>query len=140
MKDKNAITLEFDKVLSYLSSYAISSLGKERCLNAVIFDDVNTIKIKYKKNKYTKISYKKYEEEIAKLGDHFMINSECIRCRMCQMDCVRENIDLIDGIITFKDKCEGCLACINNCPYGAIEYEDITRGRRRYKNPKEINE
>ena len=103
-------------------------------------DDVNKIKIKYRKNKYTKISYKKYEEEIAKLGDHFMINSECIRCRMCQMDCVRENIDLIDGIITFKDKCEGCLACINNCPYGAIEYEDITRGRRRYKNPKEINE
>ena len=44
MKDKNAITLEFDKVLSYLSSYAISELGKERCFNAVIFDNVNTIK------------------------------------------------------------------------------------------------
>ena len=44
MKDKNAITLEFDKVLSYLSSYAVSELGRERCLNAVIYDDVNTIK------------------------------------------------------------------------------------------------
>ncbi len=103
-------------------------------------DDVNNLKIKYRKNKYTKISYKKYEEEIAKLGDHFMINSECIKCRQCQMDCIRENIDYIDGIIIFKNKCEGCLACINNCPYGAIEYEDITRGRRRYKNPKEIND
>ena len=37
-------TLEFDKVLSYLSDYAISLLGKERCLNAVIFDNTETIK------------------------------------------------------------------------------------------------
>ena len=36
--------LEFDKVLSYLSEYAISDLGRERCLNAVIFDNVETIK------------------------------------------------------------------------------------------------
>ncbi len=36
--------LEFDKVLSYLSKYAISNLGKERCLNANIFNDINTIK------------------------------------------------------------------------------------------------
>ena len=36
--------LEFDKVLSYLSNYAISNLGKERCLNADIFDDINKIK------------------------------------------------------------------------------------------------
>ena len=37
-------TLEFDKVLSYLSEHAISKLGQERCLSACIFDDVNTIK------------------------------------------------------------------------------------------------
>ncbi len=36
--------LEFDKVLSYLSSYALSTLGRERCLNCAVFDDVNTIK------------------------------------------------------------------------------------------------
>ena len=36
--------LEFDKVLSYLSNYAISNLGKERCLNAQVFENVNTIK------------------------------------------------------------------------------------------------
>ena len=44
MNKKSAQTLEFDKVLSYLSDYAISELGRERCFNAVIFDDVNTIK------------------------------------------------------------------------------------------------
>ena len=44
MNKKSAQTLEFDKVLSYLSEYAISDLGRERCFSAVIFDDVNTIK------------------------------------------------------------------------------------------------
>ncbi len=35
--------LEFDKVLGYLSEYAVSNLGAQRCLNAKIYDDVNTI-------------------------------------------------------------------------------------------------
>ena len=36
--------LEFDKVLSYLSEFAISSLGKERCLKTEIFQNVDKIK------------------------------------------------------------------------------------------------
>ncbi len=36
--------LELDKVLEYLSAYAISSLGAQRCRNAQIYEDVNTIK------------------------------------------------------------------------------------------------
>lgn len=44
MQNKSAEILEFDKVLSYLSAYAISKLGAKRCLNAQIFEDVNTIK------------------------------------------------------------------------------------------------
>ena len=44
MIKKTLENLEFDKVLSYLSEYAISSLGMERCLNAKIFENVSTIK------------------------------------------------------------------------------------------------
>lgn len=44
MQNKSAEILEFNKVLSYLSEFAISTLGAERCLNAQIFDNVNTIK------------------------------------------------------------------------------------------------
>ena len=44
MSDKSLKILEFDKVLSYLSEFAISALGKKRCLAACLFDDVNTIK------------------------------------------------------------------------------------------------
>ncbi len=49
--NKSIKTLEFDKVLAYLSDYAISTLGKTRCLNAIIYEDVNTIK-----NELTKTS------------------------------------------------------------------------------------
>lgn len=36
--------LEFDKVLDFLSGFAISELGKERCKNAEVFSDVEKIK------------------------------------------------------------------------------------------------
>ena len=36
--------LEFDKVLSFLSDFAVSELGCKRCLHASVFQDVNTIK------------------------------------------------------------------------------------------------
>lgn len=42
---KNVIeTLEFDKVLNYISEYAISEIGKEFCVNATVFHDVSKIK------------------------------------------------------------------------------------------------
>ena len=44
MKNKSAKILEFDKVLGYLSEYALSELGVQRCLNTPVYDDVNTIK------------------------------------------------------------------------------------------------
>ncbi|MCD7779235.1 MAG: hypothetical protein LUH05_01015, partial [Candidatus Gastranaerophilales bacterium] len=44
MNIKTLEVLEFDKVLNYLSEYALSKPGSERCLNAHIFEDVNTIK------------------------------------------------------------------------------------------------
>lgn len=36
--------LEFDKVLEYLSEHAVSELGKKRCLDACVFDDIFKIK------------------------------------------------------------------------------------------------
>ncbi len=44
MENKTLQTLEFDKILSYLSEFALSDSGKKRCINAVVFDDINTIK------------------------------------------------------------------------------------------------
>ena len=36
--------LEFNKVLNYLSEFALSDLGKAKCLNAKVYEDVSTIK------------------------------------------------------------------------------------------------
>ncbi len=44
MNKKALETLEFDKVLGFLSTYALSKLGAQRCLFANVFEDVNTIK------------------------------------------------------------------------------------------------
>ena len=44
MNKKTLETLEFDKVLNYLSAHALRELGAKRCLDASVFDDVNTIK------------------------------------------------------------------------------------------------
>ena len=43
MDIKTIEVLEFDKVLKYLSEYALSDLGKQRCLNTLIYEDFNTI-------------------------------------------------------------------------------------------------
>ncbi len=44
MSKKVTEILEFDKVLEYLSNYAISDLGSKRCLNAQIYEDTDKIK------------------------------------------------------------------------------------------------
>ena len=44
MNTKTLETLEFDKVLTYLSTHALSKLGAQRCLEATIFEDINIIK------------------------------------------------------------------------------------------------
>ena len=44
MNTKTLEILEFDKVLAYLSAYALSKLGAQRCLDAIVFEDINTIK------------------------------------------------------------------------------------------------
>ena len=43
MKDKSTEILEYDKVLAYLSGFAVSDAGKERCKNAEIFSDFDKI-------------------------------------------------------------------------------------------------
>ena len=88
-----------------------------------------------KPKKYNILSNDEFSQRLNKFGDKFMITSECIRCRMCELNCEKKNITFIEGILIWKDQCEGCLKCIHSCPYDAIEFEGITRGKKRYKNP-----
>ena len=41
---KAYVTLEFDKVLGYLSEFAVSGLAKEKCLEAEVYEDIDEIR------------------------------------------------------------------------------------------------
>ena len=112
-----------DKVLSYLG---LIKEGKSKAYPK--YKNMNP-------KKYTMMGSNTFKTKLSTFGDKFMLNSECIRCRMCELNCKRGNIGFLEGMLVWMDKCEGCLNCISNCPYNAIEFEGITRGKKRYKNP-----
>lgn len=64
----------------------------------------------------------------------FFATNACTGCGKCANMCVCNNIRLTDGRPHWGDRCTHCMACINGCPVGAIEYGKRTRGKRRYFN------
>lgn len=64
----------------------------------------------------------------------FRATDACIRCGLCERVCPVHTIRL-DPTPVWGKKCTQCLACINRCPVGAIEYGKGTVGKRRYVHP-----
>lgn len=63
----------------------------------------------------------------------FKTNRKCTLCGFCEKICPVDNIKVGDKVI-WDDHCEGCLRCINYCPFEAIEYKKYTEGKVRFKN------
>jgi ferredoxin len=61
----------------------------------------------------------------------FRTNEKCTLCGFCEI-CPVDNIKVGDKVV-WGDHCEGCLRCINYCPFEAIEYKKMTVGKFRYK-------
>jgi len=63
--------------------------------------------------------------------DHLDILIACRNCEdaMCMKACQREAIyrDSRGVIMVNADKCDGCAACLNACPYGAIKIHPTRR-------------
>lgn len=67
----------------------------------------------------------------------FHTTNSCTGCGLCADICP-------DGVIAMRDdrpswdekRCLRCCSCINRCPRGAIEFGRLTKGRRRYHNPR----
>ena len=62
----------------------------------------------------------------------FTADQRCVSCGKCAALCPLNNVRLANGLPQWGDQCTHCMACIANCPTGAIEYGDISRGKERY--------
>jgi ferredoxin len=76
-----------------------------------------------------------FSKQAPRLGRHYSISSDCTSCGICADVCPVGNIALDGGVPRFGGRCEQCLACIQFCPLRAIDYKNVTAGRRRYTNP-----
>lgn len=68
----------------------------------------------------------------------FYASDACISCGKCVSKCVEKNIHLEKGKPAWGRICTHCMACINTCPVGAIEYGKHTKGLVRYTCPRDI--
>ena len=73
---------------------------------------------------------------------YFYVTDTCIGCGLCAERCPLKRIWMMplktSGKLSAYPKwtghsCAHCMSCIQNCPVHAIEYGDITPGKKRYK-------
>ena len=70
----------------------------------------------------------------------FLTTDKCTGCGQCVKVCPTENIYLDDKERhpVWSGRCIHCMACINRCAFGAIEYGGVTEKRERYRCPKTL--
>ena len=65
----------------------------------------------------------------------FHVSEKCIACGKCERGCPMNIIHL--NKLKWPEwnvgSCSHCMACIQNCPVGAIEYGQITQEKKRYR-------
>ena len=62
----------------------------------------------------------------------FKNNDKCINCGKCIDICPTHNISIIANQVTWGKDCQWCMACIQRCPFEAIEYGNKTQKKPRY--------
>jgi NAD-dependent dihydropyrimidine dehydrogenase PreA subunit len=65
----------------------------------------------------------------------FKTESGCDSCGICVRMCPVKNIEMVDGRPQWLHHCEQCMSCLQWCPKEAIQIDNKTQDRKRYRNP-----
>jgi Fe-S-cluster-containing dehydrogenase component len=69
--------------------------------------------------------------KVAVLGDGTKVPQLCLHCfdSPCSKVCITHAITQLDygPVVYDRNKCIGCLLCVNQCPFGAITYDPVQR-------------
>ena len=65
----------------------------------------------------------------------FYVNGKCNGNGICAKICPTNNIKMVEGNPVWGSNCEQCMACLQWCPYGAIQIRGVPENRPRYHNP-----
>ncbi len=79
--------------------------------------------------------YRMSFRQVRKMDKKFWSDEKCTSCRICSRVCPAANIEMIKGKPVWLHRCEQCLACLQWCPEGAIQYGEKTAGYERYHHP-----
>ena len=81
-------------------------------------------------------SYKQFIEGVNGSDEKFWVDENCTECENCVRICPVQNIRMKEDRPEWLHGCQQCLACINWCPEGAIQFGSGTESRGRYTNPR----
>ena len=77
--------------------------------------------------------HKSYPPLKTDCGKLFTVDG-CRQCTACVHVCPNNNITMENGSPKFGSNCELCMGCVHICPADAINYNNQTQGKKRYKN------
>jgi len=84
---------------------------------------------------FSRLIYNLSVKHLPEMDKEFRADEKCDNCGICQKVCPVANIEMNNGSLIWKGRCEQCLACLQWCPREAIQYGKKTATRKRYHHP-----
>lgn len=74
-------------------------------------------------------------KNVYKVHEQFKVTEVCDLCGQCVNVCPKNNIEIVNAKVLWKNNCDYCLACLHWCPKAAIQNGEISPTCRRYHHP-----